>query len=686
MTEERLFLEDASIEGQLQARLLRSPSANGVLAGIKAPKLPHSFNLFTAADIPGSNVLDGFNSKTPVFASDRLSYAGQPVAILVGPDKTALDRLASLCVVETKEEPPRFSFEKFSSDQLAAKRTSVVGDPDEAFEKAARVVELTSRTGTQLHWCPEPHGALARFAYDKLEVQVATQWPFHVRRAVAAVLAVKAEDVVVEAREVAAHLDGRLWYPSLVACWAALAAFLCRKPVKLTMTRTEDALYAPRRPPVAVRHRAALGEAGELLAIESKSVVDVGSGGPFAEETLDRLCLGSLGAYRCPNVRIEGFAVRTNNPPTGPLAGVGLSQAFFAAENLATAAAAASGSDPGEWRRANALSRGDKLSSGAVVKEAVPSAELLDAVMSMSDFRRKWASNELVRSSRGDSSSARKSGALRGIGLAFAYQGNGFLSAGADKGHFSVELTLEKDGGLEIRSSAISGSRENAALWKRLAAEKLGIDIDDVRFAAVRTDAVPDSGPSSLSRNVAVVSLLIGRCCDAVRKQRFRDPLPITVKRSYRPPRQGDADGNPFAQFSWAAAVVEAEIDPSTYEPRVRGVWIAVDGGRILSERKARSSLEKGCLHALGWAYRENPPLRADEASASASDIFAPSECPPVRVEFSWNEAGYPKGIGELPFACVPSAFAQALAQATASNFSALPVTVEAIREALEEA
>ncbi|GAB1484346.1 hypothetical protein MASR2M78_31640 [Treponema sp.] len=95
------------------------------------------------------------------------------------------------------------------------------------------------------------------------------------------------------------------------------------------LTREEDILYSPKRPSVLIYHRSALGAKGELLAMESRSVLDVGAAGPFAEETLDRLCLGSLGAYRCPNIRIEGFAVKTNTPPSGPFAGLGLSQAFL---------------------------------------------------------------------------------------------------------------------------------------------------------------------------------------------------------------------------------------------------------------------------------------------------------------------------------------------------------------------
>ena len=64
----------------------------------------------------------------------------------------------------------------------------------------------------------------------------------------------------------------------------------------------------------------------------------------------------------------------------------------------------------------------------------------------------------------------RRDGPLRGIGISFAYQGNGFLSGGGDPHSYAVEATLEKDGTLELRTSAVSGSRETAALWKRIAA------------------------------------------------------------------------------------------------------------------------------------------------------------------------------------------------------------------------
>ena len=694
MNDERRFVEDLSAPGLLHAVVIRSPFASGKLGGVEIPRIPHACALIQADDIPGVNRLDAFGNSVSILAKGRLSYIGEPIALLVGPDRILLERLLASCVIHAEEEEPVFAYEKFSSDQLAAKRTAVIGDPDAAFETAARVVEGVYRTGRQEHWYAEPHGALATFAYDKLEVAVATQWPFHVRRTVSAVLDVRPEDIVVQPCEIGLHLDGKLWYPSLVAAHAALATFICKKPVKILLTREEDARFSPKRPAVTIRHRSAIGTNGELLALESRSVVDVGAASPFAEETLDRLCLGSLGAYRCPNVRIEGFAVRTDTPPAGPFAGLGLSQSFFAIERHVAHVAEAAGIEPSLWRVENALGRNDRLASGGALKDPAPSGDLIDAAVTMSDYRRKWASYELMKHAREASGEGLRDGPLRGIGIAFAYQGNGFLSSSHnDKGSYAVELTLEKDGSLEIRTSAVSASRETAALWRRTAAEILSLEDEEVRLASNRTDTSPDSGPSTLSRNVTIVTKLIERCCHAIRKQRFRDPLPITVRRSYRAPKSSGWDGirmegSPFTLFSWAAAVVETEIDPIDYEPRVRGVWLCVDGGHILSERKARSSLEIATLHALGWATRERIEYHAGALSSESALSYQLGVCadaPPITVDFSWTDTVSAKGIGELPFACVPAAFAQAVSQATGTSFDELPISASAVRKALED-
>ncbi len=683
------FVGDLSTEDTLHAVLIRSPIARGRLSSISDARLPRGGRLIRAMDVPGENRLEAFGISIPLLAEAELSYLGEPIAILVGPTRAEVEEFARTCTIVTESEQPDLNPTQFSSLRLAAKRTATIGDPEDAFNRATTIVEGEYRTGMQDHWIAEPLGAFASFAYDKLLIRTPTQWPYHVRATVSAVLDVPPEDIVVEPTRMGIHLDGRLWFPSFIAALAALAAVTCRKPVRLLLSREEEFRFSPKRPATTFRQRVALDEAGHPIAMESRIIMDVGAGSPFAVETLDRLCLGSAGAYRCPNARVEGYAVKTNTPPTGPFAGFGLSQAFFAAENHVAKLAAAVGMDPIEWKEENALCRGDVLVTGTPLKEQVPARELIDAVVSMSDYRRKHAAYSLLAERR----HSRFDGPLRGIGLSFTYQGNGFIGTGNDKGGYTVETTLDKSGILTIRTSAVPGSGETELLWKRIAAEALAIEEKDITIERGGTDRAPDSGPSTLSRNVTAVSQLIERCCQAIRKQRFRDPLPITVRRRYRSTKglgwNGiPMEGNPFSLFSWAAAAVEVELDPGSYECRVKGVWLCIDGGRIHAEEKAKAAMETGAAAALAWAYRENLEMEGGvvpEGASRSYDLLLPRETPPVVVDFLWNATTAPKGIGELPWTCVPSAFTQAVSQAAGRPFDTLPVNTSMLREALEE-
>ena len=63
--------------------------------------------------------------------------------------------------------------------------------------------------------------------------------------------------------------------------------------------------------------------------------------------------------YACANAVVDGWAVRTNNPPCGAMRGFGVVQACFAHESQMDKLAAACGLDPVEIRLRNAMRTGD---------------------------------------------------------------------------------------------------------------------------------------------------------------------------------------------------------------------------------------------------------------------------------------------------------------------------------------
>jgi len=682
------FVTDIYLPQMLYALTIRSPVAKGRLTSVECPKLPGSYTLIRAQDIPGKNCLE--DSLLPVLAADELSYIGEPVALLLGPDKNTLENYSRHCKVIAQEEEPVFSSAgvdaSVNAGMIAAQRDIRIGDYETAFAQAASVVRGNYRSGIQEHWYAEPVGAVAwpdeTAKNTSLIVRTATQWPFHVKRSVARVLGVTASKVQVYPTITGLHLDGKLWYPSLVSCHAALGAWITQRPVQLILTRKEDFFFSPKRCETEITIENALDEKGEITGIKINTIVNVGAYGVNAVEILDHVNLGSFGVYKVRNIQLSSIAIRTNIPPQGPYAGFGLAQGFFAQERHISRIADTLNQDPAQWRYDNSAKDGI-FSPGTMMKDAAPVKLLVDTVVKTSDYRRKWASYELLRHNR-RGRWAEKGEVLRGVGIAVGCQGNGLLYPGLDKGCYGIELLLEKDGSLEIKTSmAGSGC---GSVWADIASKILGLDKKMVRINCGAES--PDSGPLTMSRAVAVFTKLLEQACLAISKKRFRDPLPICVRKTVRPQKnpawdevfpysENVVDHSGFARPGWASAIVEVEIDPIEYLPRIRGVWMGVDGGRILAEDLARKGLRISAIQALGWAYREQIsyvngviPVEYYENF----DIPGPQQIPPINIEFIGNNQDEPKGIGDLPFSCIPAAYVQAVSQAMDYYFQSIPL------------
>ncbi|MDR0998474.1 MAG: molybdopterin-dependent oxidoreductase [Treponema sp.] len=688
---------------------IRSPIARGSLKSIECPKLPSSYSLITPEDIPGKNFLPSLSpedSPVPVLAGHALSYIGEPVAILLGPDRIKLDEYAVRIKVQAEEETPVFSSRKAPPEMILGERSFASGSMEEIFAKGKTIVNGIYRTGIQEHWYPEPVGAAAECSKEKagrkknagegplFTIHTGSQWPFHVRRSVALVLGISENQIAVECTRIALSLDGKLWFPSLAACHAALGAFVTGKPVKILYTREEDFRYSPKRNESEIEIRSALGEEGEILGTEIGATINLGAQGIFTGEILDQSSLGVLGNSRLSGLRLVSRAVRTNIPPQGPFAGFGMAQGFFAMELHVSRIADTLRQDPAEWRKKHQPH--GFLPSGVPLKEKPLLNELIDAAAGISGYYRKWASYELLRQNRRSRRLQENGESLRGIGIATAWQGNGLLYSGG--GACGVELTLEKDGSLEIRTSMVSSGDYFDRIWGDIASEILAIEREKVKILVRNTAGSPDSGPGTLSRNITTLTKLVEHCCLAIRKQRFRNPLPITVRRQARPVKSKssgeryvdslsgrDLNLASLSRPGWGAAVVEVEIYPASFTPVIRGLWLGIDGGKILSESGARSSLKTAVTQALGWASRER--LGYEEGIISKGDIDgydipSPGEIPPIRIDFLPNDGADPKGIGDIPFNCVPAAYVQAVSQAMDHRFGKIPLLPEDIWKA----
>ena len=298
--------------------------------------------------------------------------------------------------------------------------------------------------------------------------------------------------------------------------------------------------------------------------------------------------------------------------------------------------------------------------------------KLLLDVTQRSDFKRKYAAYNLSAKNQNYFSGTR-----RGIGLALSYQGNGFMSCFDDNERYTVTVKLGKDRSVIIYTSAVSENLKTKKIWKEIASSILEIENKDVKIENINTSLVPDSGPSLFSRNITIITQLIERCCNAIKKSRFRLPLPIEVKRSYKLPHNTGWDrdgykGKPFPVLSWGAVVVETETNPVTLESAVRKVWFAADCGSILDMELARADVEIQIYKSISESMitlqdhnykRKNIPLNPP----NLENHF------PVVINFLKSKEKKAGGIGELPDSLIPAALNQALSMALNTKIRTLP-------------
>lgn len=89
------FYSDLVMDNMLYGAIVRSPIKNGIIKSISHNDLPNGYFLYTARDVPGSNLVDTNFGKIPIFSEGNVSYKGEPLGILVGPDENKVNELLS---------------------------------------------------------------------------------------------------------------------------------------------------------------------------------------------------------------------------------------------------------------------------------------------------------------------------------------------------------------------------------------------------------------------------------------------------------------------------------------------------------------------------------------------------------------------------------------------------------------
>jgi isoquinoline 1-oxidoreductase beta subunit len=155
---------------------------------------------------------------------------------------------------------------------MAGKTATTVrrdGNPEDAFKRAAKVIERTYTAPFLAHNCMEPMNFFADVTVDKVELVGPLQKPEFTEQTVAARLGVPLEKIDIQMTRLGGGFGRRSYAHFLVE--AALISQKVGAPVKLIYTREDDMTSGIYRPTYQATYRAALNANNELIAFHVKA-------------------------------------------------------------------------------------------------------------------------------------------------------------------------------------------------------------------------------------------------------------------------------------------------------------------------------------------------------------------------------------------------------------------------------
>lgn len=653
------YTDDITLPRMLHAKILRSPHAHANIVDIdlsEALAMDGVAAVITGKDLPISYGIIPWTPDEHALCLDKVRYVGDGVAAVAAVDEETAN--AAIKRIKVTYEPLRALTDPHESlattDVLiherrrkdgsikrsnATKRVTLeFGDLEGCFADAAVVIEADYHFHGSTHTPIEPHCAIGYLdPKGILTVWSATQVPHYLHRELAKVLELPRNRIRVIQPALGGAFGGKSEPFDLEFC-TALLSMRTGRPVKCLYTREEVFLAHRGRHPFHMRYRTAVSADGKILGVDAKTVLDGGAYSSFGLITTYYSGQLLCSPYRFGSYKFDSTRAYTNKPACGPKRGHGSVQPRFAIEVQLDKAAEKLGIDPIELRRRNALSVGDRT----VNEFAINSYGFLDCMEKVATASR-W-SDRRAKLPRG-----------RGLGVAGStyISGTNYCIYPTDLPQSGVQICLDRSGRVRIFAGTSDIGQGSSTMLAVVAAEELGVHLDDVRVLAADTDLTPVDLGAYSSR----ITLMAGHSCQRAardlagkvrtavaeewgcsrkvvllaegRAQRIDDPaisMPIDEAfvlaevqfgtmgsvGSYQTPRanvHGEYRGATIGAspaYSFTAHVAEVSVDEQTGEVTVHSIWAAHDCGRALSPTLVEAQIEGSVYMGAAEAVMEH--------------------------------------------------------------------------------
>lgn len=715
VTGDTLYPGDINKPDQAYMKILFANRPHAIVKSIdtsKAEALEGVLGVFTAKDVPANEyglimpdqpVLCGPGSSKEY--GDRVRFIGDQVALVVAENERIASEALALINVEYEDLP-------VVTDAVAAmgedapllhpeKDSNVIehfrirkGDVTEAIENADVVIEGEYYTPWQEHAYLQPEAGVAYIDDEgRVTVEVAGQWVHEEREQIAHALGLEEEQVRVIHPAIGGAFGGRedlsVQIVLALAVWRLHQRGI-KRPVKTIWSREESIIGHHKRHEYLLRTRWGASNDGKILGAEVEVIANGGAYCYTSNKVLGNATLMCTGPYEIPNVKVDSYAIYTNNVPGGAFRGFGGPQGAFAAESQMNKLAEALDMDPVELRMKNIVREGSVLSVNSVMPEGVS----MPIVVEQCAQAAQWTDGGPKAEDRSESTAKHM---LRGRGFACGFKNVGFSYGFPENSWATAELYGEAEiDKVIIRHAAAEVGQGTHTAIIQMAAEKAGVDIDKVELITADTAETDNSGSVSASRMTFMAGNAVKGAVEQALEKWRDEERPAIVTYTYRPPATTPFDPEtgecvPNFSYGYVAQAVEIEVDTETGHIRIVNVVSANDVGKAVNPQQVVGQTEGAIVQAAGYVVLENfitdggyvlTPHLSTYLIPGVLDV--PDNVDSVIIEYPdpigpWGA----RGMGEMPYIPLAPAITAALHDATGVWFDDFPLTPQRVLEGL---
>lgn len=553
------------------------------------------------------------------FAIDEVFTAGQPIGMILADTAKRAEEAARAVMIEYEDLPAIFTIEEAIEKESFFNHFRHIkkGDTEKAFTEADHVFTGITRMGGQEHFYLETNACVAvpKPEDGEMEIFSSTQNPAETQAYVSKVCGVAANKVVTRVKRMGGGFGGKETRSIQLAGIVACAANKIRRPVRCMLNRDEDILTSGQRHPFLSRWKVAVNKDGKIQALDADVFNNGGWSQDLSGAVVERALSHIDNCYSIPNVHVRGRVAKTNTVSNTAFRGFGGPQGMFIAESYMEEIADHLNIPVEKLREINLYSPETNMIThfNQEIKDWYVPLMYKQVRESMEYDQRRAAISEWNKTHKWNK---------RGLAIIPTKFGISFTALFLNQAGALVHIY--HDGSVLVAHGGTEMGQGLHTKMVMIAAEALGVPVDNVFISETATNTVANSSSTAASASSDLNGYAIFNACqqlnerlqpireklgpDATMKDiahaAYFDRINLSAQGFYKTPDigyvWGENTGQMFFYFTQGVAAAEVEIDTLTGDYTCRRADIKMDVGRSINPAIDYGQIEGAFVQGQG--------------------------------------------------------------------------------------